>query len=216
MGCGAGPSTATSAATFAWSRVAMLRTRFKERECGLALRRFRAPRREVRERRPLRFAPLGERERGERRVVLGEQAREQRMLGVVRLDHDFAGPLGAARAARNLEDRLREPLVAARIRAEQALVRVQHADERDARKVVALSSASACRSGSRCCRSRRRRARQRARPCGSCTSRSSRAMRAFGNSAAELLVHALRARTDAIRSPPQVGHAHSSRRCAPQ
>ena len=94
--------------------------------------------REVRERRPGCFAALRERERSERRVVAVEQAREQRVIGIVRLDDDLAGAIGASGAARDLQNRLREALVAARIGAEQPLIRVQHADERDAREVVAL------------------------------------------------------------------------------
>ena len=42
------------------------------------------------------------------------------------------------RAAGDLQDRLRETFVAARVGAEQALIGVQHADERDARKIVAF------------------------------------------------------------------------------
>jgi len=44
----------------------------------------------------------------------------------------------AARAARHLDDRLGEALAAAKVGAEQALVGVDHANERELRKVVAL------------------------------------------------------------------------------
>ena len=100
--------------------------------------RFGVPHGEVRERRPGGFAALDERERREGRVVAVEQALEQRMIRIVGLNHDLAGAIGAPGAARDLQDRLREPLVAARIGAEQPLVGVQHADERDAREVMAL------------------------------------------------------------------------------
>ncbi len=60
------------------------------------------------------------------------------MIRIMGLNHDLAGAIGAPGAAGDLQDRLREPLVAARIGAEQPLVGVQHADERHARKVMAL------------------------------------------------------------------------------
>ena len=114
------------------------------------------------------FAALGERERCERGVVAVEQALEQRMLGIVRLNDDLTGAIGAPRAACDLQDRLREPLVAPRIRAEQPLVRVQHPDERDAREVVALRQHLRADQDLDVARLDVVRARLRARPCGSC------------------------------------------------
>jgi hypothetical protein len=110
----------------------------EKRDGGVALGRFRVPYGEVRERRPMSFASLDERERRESGVVAGEQALQQGVLGEMRLNDDLAGAIGAARAAGDLQDRLREPLVTARIRAEQALVGIQDADQRDARKIVAF------------------------------------------------------------------------------
>src|SRR6188768_276383 len=57
---------------------------------------------------------------------------------MVGLNQHLARQLGAPSSACYLEDRLCESLVAARIRAEQPLVGVQHPDERDAREVVAF------------------------------------------------------------------------------
>src|SRR5690606_39543084 len=92
----------------------------------------------MRERRPARAPARIERELRERVVALGEQTGEERMARVLRLDQHLAGLVAAAGAARDLHDRLREPLVAAKVRAEKALIGVQHADERDVRKVVAF------------------------------------------------------------------------------
>ncbi len=120
------------------ARLAIARTLFKQRVRGLALGRVGAPRSEVRIRRPAGLPPLRELERRERRVVVCEQAAQAADARDSGLDHDLARPVGAPRAAGHLQDRLREPLVAARVRAEQSLIRVQHADERHAREVVAL------------------------------------------------------------------------------
>ena len=60
------------------------------------------------------------------------------MLGIFRLDQHLARPLGASGATGDLHDRLRQSLAGAEVRAEQALVGVQHDDQRDVRKVMAL------------------------------------------------------------------------------
>ena len=60
------------------------------------------------------------------------------MLGILGLDQHLAGLRAAPGAARDLDDGLRHAFGRAEIRAEQALVGVQHHHQGDARKVVAL------------------------------------------------------------------------------
>ena len=62
----------------------------EERGDGRALRRFRAPHRKVRKRRPTRALPGVEREPCKRIVALGEQTGQERVRRVVSLDQHFA------------------------------------------------------------------------------------------------------------------------------
>ena len=89
------------------------------------------------------------------------------MLGIVSLNQHLTRAIGAARAAGDLQDRLREALVSARVGTEQPLVRVQHADQRDARKVVPLREHLRADQDVVSRRAQRRRARPRASLCGS-------------------------------------------------
>jgi hypothetical protein len=60
------------------------------------------------------------------------------MLRILGLDQHFARALAAAGAAGDLHDGLGEALGGAEVGAEQALVGVQHDDQRDVREIVAL------------------------------------------------------------------------------
>ena len=103
-----------------------------------ARRGFGAQQCDARERRPAALFTFLQRAGGERLVAALQQQCQQRMIGILRLDQHFARPLGATRATGDLHDRLRQPLAGAKVRAEQALVGVQHHDQRDVRKIVAL------------------------------------------------------------------------------
>ena len=71
-------------------------------------------------------------------VAVFDERLEQRIVRVVRLNPDFAGTFGAARAAGHLNDQLCGVFRRAKIRTRKTGVGVDHADQRDARKVVAL------------------------------------------------------------------------------
>src|SRR5690554_6202975 len=60
------------------------------------------------------------------------------MLWMARLDDHLAAALGATRAAGDLGDQLCQTLRSAKVATEQALVRIEDADQADIRKVVAL------------------------------------------------------------------------------
>ena len=63
---------------------------------------------------------------------------QQRVLGVFGLDQHLARPFGPARAPGHLHDRLRQSFGRAEVGPEQALVCVQHDDQRHQREVMPL------------------------------------------------------------------------------
>ena len=71
-------------------------------------------------------------------VAALDQAAPERMRRKRRLDDDFADPAFTTRTAGHLDDRLRQPLVTAKVGAEQPLVGVDDADQRELGEMVAL------------------------------------------------------------------------------
>ena len=89
-------------------------------------------------RRPARCFTLRQGLCGYECVATFDEAAPERVRGKCRLNQDLAGALLAAGTAGDLDDQLRHALVAAKVRAEQALIGVDHADKRQLRKVMAL------------------------------------------------------------------------------
>ena len=79
---------------------------------------------------------LGKRHAGKALVVVIAYPFEIRILGMVGLNQHLAGLVGAAGATGHLYDLLEKVLGGAEIQAEQSLVHVEHAHQRDVRKVV--------------------------------------------------------------------------------
>ena len=99
---------------------------------------FRPQQCQVRERREsCRFA-LHQFRFGERVVAAVDQGQQQRVLGMVRLQHDLAASFRATGTTGDLDQQLREFLAGAEVGAEQALVDADHRDEGEVRQVMAL------------------------------------------------------------------------------
>ena len=71
-------------------------------------------------------------------VAVLYQCIQQRMLRTLRLNQDRAGLLRPSGAAGDLDDELCQPLIAARVGAEQALVGIDDPDERDFGKMMSF------------------------------------------------------------------------------
>jgi hypothetical protein len=90
------------------------------------------------ERWPVRGETFLERQFRERSVIMLRQATQQRMSRVVGLNIDFAWLISPTGPARDLEQRLCKALIAAKVCAQQSLIRVQNTDHRHAREVMAF------------------------------------------------------------------------------
>ena len=71
-------------------------------------------------------------------VAAGEQALQQRVLGILGLDQHFATTVFAAGTSGDLHDGLREALGGTKIGAEQSLVGIEYHYQRQARKMMTL------------------------------------------------------------------------------
>ena len=92
----------------------------------------------MRERRQRRGAALRQQRFGKTLVIVGGERARQRMRRKIRLHDHLAGQFGAPRAARHLEQQRGEPLRRPEIAAVERIVGTQDADQREARKIVAL------------------------------------------------------------------------------
>ena len=88
--------------------------------------------------RPSRLFALRKCRIGKLTVAAFQKTAPERMAGKSRLDDDFAAAVFPAGPPRNLNDRLREPLAGTKIRAEQTLVGVDDADQRQFREMMTL------------------------------------------------------------------------------
>jgi len=104
----------------------------------IATRRFGGEQRKARERRKHCRFPFRKQAFREAFVIMGDERSRERMRREVRLHDDFAGEIGAPRAARYLEQQRREALGRAEITAVERVVGAEHADERQPREVVTL------------------------------------------------------------------------------
>ena len=110
----------------------------KELQRRFRVLRFRAQQREVRERREAGGFAQGDLRFGEGVVAAADQGLQQRMFRMMRLQQHRSDAFGAARAAGDLHQQLREFFAGAEIGGEQAFVDADHADQREVRQVVAF------------------------------------------------------------------------------
>jgi hypothetical protein len=103
-----------------------------------SLVRLRAQQRLVRIRRQPRFPALVQQLARGGGVTVGEQAAQQRVVGMVGLQQHVARPGRAAGAAGHLHHHLRQPLAGAEVHAEQAFVHAHDGDQGEMGQVVAL------------------------------------------------------------------------------
>ena len=101
-------------------------------------RRIRAEHGLVGQRRKSRRLALAQRKTGKRVGILALEALEQRVVGKFGLDEHFAGQRGAPGAPADLHQLLEEALGRAEIGGVERRVGADHADQRQARKVVPL------------------------------------------------------------------------------
>ena len=147
----------------------------------------------MRERRQAGGAPLGEQRRGEAVVIVRGQRAIERMRREIGLHDDLARQVRAAGAARDLEQQRGEPLRRAEIGAVERVVGAEHADQRQAREIVALGEHLRADEDVDVAGVRPARARRRTRPCVCVLSRSMRAIRAAGKRVRQRALEPLRA-----------------------
>src|SRR5258706_3039846 len=97
-----------------------------------------AQQREAAERGPAGRGALCQRAGGKSLVAAVDEALQQRVFGIFRLDQHLAGARAASGAPGHLHDGLRQAFGGAKIGAEQALVGIDHGDQRYAREMVTL------------------------------------------------------------------------------